>query len=229
MEHWLKQYIDDPQKPIDFSTFKKKKCWHNWTYLNGDIVCKMCGLINTKLCVITPDRNVNFEFWPRTYLRQQYFDALFNKITGRDPLLYSDTGRLELIKDMPEPCDWYEVYQKFKEWSLKDWWICWNVFSYCDKYIDYKPIHYKLLCYVDNKWEDSNRSKKKINVFYTLYKIVELTECSVRWVPMKLRLIALTRLDSEWKQICEKLGWKFIPTSKKLEKFHFISTWGAKT
>ena len=98
-----------------------------------------------------------------------------------------------------------------------------------EKFIDYEPIHYKLLCYVDNKWDESSRAKKKINVFYTLYKIVELTGKDVRWVPMKLRLIALARLDSEWEQICAKLGWIFIPTSKRLQKFHYRSTWSAKS
>ncbi len=231
MERWCRQYTEneDYSIPIDFSELKKHKgCWHDWVYYMGEFACKHCGIVNVKKQIIVSDKTLNYEFWPRTYLRQQYFESLFNKITGKDPLEYSDTWRFKFVQEMPEPCDWYQVYQKFKEWGLKDWWICWNVFSWCEKLIDYKPIHYKLLCYVDNKWDDSQRAKKKINVFYTLYKIVELTGCQVRWVPMKLRLIALSRLDSEWEQICAKLGWKFIPTRKNLEKFNFISTWSAK-
>lgn len=227
MKAWLSKILEKEIKEINLNDIPThgKSCWHDWRFESGELVCTTCGLINKNEQFFVVEQSVNFEFWPRTYLRQQYFNSLFNKISGREPLDYSDTYRFELIKEMPDPCDWYQVYQKFKEWQLKDWWICWNVFSYCEKLIDVKPLHYKLLCYVDNQWEDSKRCKKKMNVFYMLYKIVEMTGCEVRWVPMKLRLIAITRLDEEWKDICNKLGWKFIPTNKKLTKFPFMSTW----
>lgn len=225
MKAWLTKILEKQETTINLSEIPTKNCWHDWSFQRGELVCTTCGLINLHEQLFVVDRIVIYEFWPRTYLRRQYFDSLFNKITGKEPLEYSDKHRFEFIQEMPDPCDWYQVYQQFKEYSLKDWWTCWNVFSYCEKLIDYKPIHYKLLCYIDNHWENNERAKKKINVFYTLFKIVEMTECNVRWVPMKLRLIAITRLDEEWKEICHKLGWKFKPTNKKLTKFAFMSTW----
>lgn len=215
----LNWYMEHSDVPINFSEFRRKGCWHQWKYENGDMLCPYCGIIQTKQITAVRDPECTFVWWPRKYLRKQYYETLFNKIRGVDMFEFGDRYRDELIASVPEPADWYDIYQTFKAWNLKEWWTCWNVICWQDKKIDYHKKHYDLLLYIDEYWTESTRSKKKINVFYMLFKVVELCGDSVHWVPMKLRTIALTRLDAEWKLICEKFNWKFIPTSKKLNKY----------
>jgi len=203
-------------------------CIHNLvldeTY--GEYVCDRCSVIFTNKPDFIFDKNHTVEFWPRQYARTQYFDALFDKIHGKERIKGSDQFIDELKDSMPNPGDWYQVYRKYKEWGVQEWWVGWN--SICDYYtlntqrIDMDPIHYKLMLYVDANWHNDTRSKKKFNVFYMLFKIVEMTGHNTNWVPMKLRPIALERLDQEWKEICKKFNWNFKPSNLTLKQIQWF-------
>lgn len=195
------------------------KCIHNIQYTDqGDYACSNCHRIMENIPqFVIPDQEGMFEMWPRNYARTQYFDNLFDKIYGFNLPCWPDPYIQELIETIGVEADWYDIYQIFKSFQLKDYWISWN------KIINYPiqshPKIYQKLLYVDEHWEDSERMKKKLNVFYMLYKLCELENFDVQWIPMKLRHIAITRLDLEWKEICLKFNWKFIPTNKKLKKY----------
>lgn len=214
-------------------------CYHNWDSDPYEISCMKCGLIRD-FQIYTIDKNCTFEPWPRQYVRTAYYTNLFGKICGIDLFPLSDYHRELLVRDIPNPGDWYQVYQKFKEWDLQDIWTSWNILCDNPKRIDLDKVHWKLLVYVDEYWkpnEEENdfdefgetlniikyekRNKKKLNVFYMLYKIVEMTGYDTSWVPLKLRSICIEKLDEEWKAICKKFNWKFIKTNTILQKIYW--------
>jgi len=202
------------------SSQKKKKCLHVFEHTGVEHACIYCGLIpNVTVFVLNTSELI--DFWPRSYARKQYFDAMFTKLNGMEKPYLPLDFQLEFIKTIENPGDWYQVYHAYRDYGLKDWWTGWNFLRPNSNAFGLKPIHHSLLLYIDARWDHAERIKKKINVFYCLYKIVQLQEDPVDWVPMKLRTIALTRLDEEWNLICKKFNWKFIPTEKKLTKFNW--------
>lgn len=213
----LKKNRDDNSPPSDCS----ETCKHVWYYDGGDHLCQKCYLVGSIPCY-EKDLNCNYEFWPRNYDRLTYFQKIFGIISGHPKLYISDQSHEELIREIGELSDWYHVYQIFKKFDLKDWWTSWIIMSDNPRRIhDHaKPYHFSMVYYVDNHYiEDTKRKKKKMNVLYVLYKIVELYNDNVSWVPFKLRSSSIERLDEEWKIVCKCFGWKFIPTCKTLKKF----------
>lgn len=216
-------------------------CYHDWDTDPCEITCMKCGAIKN-LQIYTIDKSCMIEFWPRQYVRKDYYTNIFNKIVGIERIIISDQHREWLVADIPNPGDWYQVYQKFKVWDLQDWWTSWNILCDNPTRIDLRPEHLNLLMFVDAKWKPNEpdpveelinlnpilvkcnyekRAKKKLNVFYMLYKIVEMTGHDVTWIPLKLRSICIEKLDEEWKEICKKFNWKFIKTKKTLQKINW--------
>jgi hypothetical protein len=229
MYQWLERFCEgDPCDDIPQSRIRKwfeyiraGNCYHRFEFHGFEYVCINCGLIQDMPQYVTETFHT-MEVWPRNYARKQYFDLLLAKIKGFDRMNVSEEFREEFVADVPNPCDWYTVYQRYKAWDLKDWWIGWNFFN--DSYgkgVRLRNCQYRLMLFVDEYWEDSTRAKKKLNVFYMMYKIVEMTKDNTDWIPMKLRSIAITRLDEEWKQICDKFNWPFVPSRKTLKKIRW--------
>jgi len=224
----LETFDDNARKKFKYLLADNCKYSHNIamddTY--GEFVCDRCGEIFLNRPDFILDKTHTIEFWPRQYARTQYFDALFDKINGKDRLQATEQFLDELKEEMPNPGDWYQVYRKYKELNIQEYWIGWN--SVCDYHtlntnrIDMTPVHYNLMLYVDANWQNVSRSKKKFNVFYMLFKIVEMTGHNTDWVPMKLRPIALNRLDTEWKEICNKFNWKYQPSNMTLKQIKWF-------
>lgn len=244
--YWI-SVINKNNLKSDLSLVSVFDCVHEWDTDPCEVCCMKCGLIQN-FQIYTIDKSCMIEFWPRQYVRTDYYHHLFNKIVGIEKILISDQHREWLVADIPNPGDWYQVYQKFKNWDLQDWWTSWNILCDNPSRIDFHPEHLNLLIYVDAYWKPSllnnteeeekeetmsltsavhstcnyeKRSKKKLNVFYTLYKIVEMTGYDVTWIPLKLRSICIEKLDEEWKEICFKFNWKFIKTKQILQKIYW--------
>lgn len=195
----------------------KKKCVHVYEHTGIEYACIYCGVFRPMPVYILDKQNL-IDFWPRSYARKQYFDSMFKKLSGLELLTLSDDCMIELTKAVPSPGDWYEVYHTYRKFDLKEWWTGWNHHRPNVQNFGLKPSHHQLLLYIDSQWDHGERVKKKINVYYCLFKIVQLKGDPTDWVPMKLRCIAITRLDKEWQSICKKFNWKFIPTEKSLAK-----------
>ncbi len=228
MYSWLKRFangetcedISDIQKEKWIKRICSKECVHMIHYIGGDYVCEMCGQIFDNLKYI-PETEGMMSWWPRNYTRITYFKNLFDKILGLEEIYLPLYFLIELENEIPNPGNWYQVYQVYKKFDLKNWWIAWNKMKIINRSIDMNPSHYQTILYVDDKWNNSTRAKKKLNVFYMLFKIVELSGHNTDWVPFKLRSVAIIRLDLEWKNICEKFNWNFIPTSKSLKNIQW--------
>jgi len=229
MHQWFKRICNheielNEQNVKKLNYFFKRKnegyCFHEWDFWEPEPTCVHCSVIDkhpewilekTPLCIS----------WPRNYARTQYFDSLFHKINGVEKIPWCDSWLDELCEKVPAICNWYDIYHVFKKEHLEEWWIAWNLISCNEDKITMKPIHYKYLLYIDDHWQNSTRTKKKLNVFYMLYKVVEMCGDSTDWVPMKLRKTTLEKLDKEWKSICEQEHWKFISTPKILKEIHW--------
>lgn len=227
MNHWLKRFscgLDCKETTSQikewFNYINEGNCYHEIIFDQYEYVCIHCGVVDPiPYYVIDPD--ARFIYWPRKYERIQYFDSLFDIILGHDHIELPNSYLDQLFSEMKCPCDWYEVYHQYKEWDLAPWWTSFFVMTWNKDKITFNHTHKNLMLFIDEHWEGSERNKKKINVFYMLFKIVELTQCDNDWVPMKLRSIAITRLDEEWKKICDSFNWTFIPTSKSLKKINW--------
>lgn len=193
---------------------------HRMVFESFEYVCTKCGLIDnpemvTETCVM-------IDFWPRTYARSQYFTTLFRRMFGLDgDICYiTEQMREELVANIPNPGDWYQVFQTYKRYDLQEWWTSWNIMSDNPRRAKDGMIGniVPMFRWIDNEWNNNER-KKKINVFFMLYKVVELNKGDVSWVPMKLRPICLKNLDEEWKLVCSTLKLQYIPTKLTLEKF----------
>lgn len=195
-------------------------CKHSWEYDLREYCCTKCYEI-CDIPIYQKYKEATWDPWPRQYLRKDYFKTLFDKISGYDLIYLPDLHKESLIASIPNPSDWYQIYQIFKQWDLQDYWTCWNILI--KNKIDMTHQHYNTLLYIDAMWSEFNhenlRVKKKINVFYLLFKIIELSGNNINWIPMRLRPNSIIKLDQEWKLICEKLNLKFMPTQTTLIKF----------
>lgn len=216
------KHLNDPPVP-------KIKCRHSWYYDGGDYQCEICNLIGDIPCY-EKDPNATYVFWPREYDRLNYFNKIFDIMTGKCPCHViqneNEKEREDLVQHIGLISDWYEVYQVFKKFDLKEWWTAWNIISDNPRRIEeLKPHHIQVLYYIDNIYSDLThiRKKKKMNVFFMLYKIVERYGDDVSVVPLKLRSTCIERLDEEWKVVCQLLNWEFKPTRKSLQKINWNS------
>lgn len=229
MHRWFKR-ICDREIELNEENFKKLKrflkrkqqgiCSHEWDFWEPEPACIHCATIDKHPEWIFEKVPLTIS-WPRNYARTQYFDHLFQKINGMEKIPWCDSWLDELCNKVPSICNWYDIYHIFKKENLEEWWIQWNVISHNEQKITIQPIHYNYLLYIDEHWTNSTRTKKKLNVFYMLYKVVEMTGYSTDCVPMKLRKPTLEKLDKEWKNICEQEHWKFIPSQKTLKEIEW--------
>lgn len=158
--------------------------------------------------------------YPTVYLRTQYYDLLLP--AWRDGVHKKrrknlDHDIINHIKDNRQPMSWKEIFEMYKKiyrlgttniflihCNVLGIWVDWLP---CDKQM-LKYLDYMFHIYKDEfKWT----VKYQLNMWYLVYKIIQLRYGIVELVPLKLMPGTIKRLEIKWKQICNYENWLFMP------------------
>lgn len=190
------------------------KCKHNRNIdeIHGEIYCSKCYTIYDFWNVHNDQdekvKGSNIVIWDRQYDKSRWtgysIDAMMGKINWELP----DQCWLELIREIPDPFKWYDVYKVFQKYQLLKYWIAFGNF------IDKPPKLNKKIMAHFAKYMEIGHGKYSISYYYLLYKFTQLfgDEGDEQYIPLKNSITWCKKTDLWWKEICEKEGWEFKPT-----------------
>lgn len=190
------------------------KCIHNRNFdeVYGEIYCSKCWAVYDLLFVKDPEDkcgNTNLIVWDRTYDKSRWTNYSLELMQGKKNDDFTCQLWLELIRDVPDPFKWYDVYKVFQRSKLLKYWIAFG------SYIGYGiKLNKKIMAHF-NKYIDIGHGKYSISYFFLLYKFTQLfgqDPEDARFVPLKNSATWCKKTDIWWKDVCEEHGWKFIPT-----------------
>lgn len=189
-------------------------CKHNRnldiTY--GEIYCTKCNAIYDSWFVNGEEqekvKNANIVVWNRNYDKSRWTTYSLDTMLGKNNYELTDQCWLELIREVPDPFTWYQVYKVFQKYQLLKYWIAFGC------YIGMRPKLNRKVMNHFAKYMEIGHGKYAISYYYLLYKFVQLwgNPGDERLIPLKNSVTWVRKTDIWWKEICIKEGWEFKPT-----------------
>lgn len=180
----------------------------------SDYFCSKCFRIHKhELSIVNEkfEKNTNnfIPIWKREHDRNRFTKYNLEYLKG----YYNDdintwTWRF-ICEEIPKQFTWYEVHQVFRKYNLGDYWLAFGSFIH---------VKHKLTKFIISRadyFTDLKIGTYRINYIYLIYKFLQLygeSEHDCRWIPLKGKIKWITKMDTWWKEICEKENFKFIPT-----------------
>jgi len=222
----MKQFIPNVNG-VKLKSYKKRKPEPNWEQrivdkaeickhnrnidpIYGEVYCSKCFAIYDYWYVKDPeDKGSNTMIvWNRKYDKTRWTTYSLEYMQGSKNDDLTAQLWLELIRDVPDPFRWYDVYKAFQKNQLLKYWIAFGSF------IGMKIKLNRTIMDYFNKYMEIGHGKYSISYFYLLYKFTQLfgEEGDEQYIPLKNSAAWCKKTDIWWKEICEKEGWKFIQT-----------------
>ncbi|ETO12467.1 hypothetical protein RFI_24911 [Reticulomyxa filosa] len=188
-----------------------KTCDHKWDRRHGYSSCVRCAF-----SVMDPEYVFEYAkpafYLPMVYVRKQYFMKKIREWT--DPMPIQTNIMCIMLERVPCPCSWKNIFDAFKadKRHRKDFTY---FLHFLGEELDYTDEDAMRCDMVDNSFDELKEKfkwtiKKKFNIYYLLYKIIQMRGGKTYLVPNKLSKSALDKYDVLWAQVCEAFGWQFI-------------------
>lgn len=142
--------------------------------------------------------------WERTYDRNKWKNYGLQTMNGENNEKLSDQIWYDILKDIPNPFTWHQVYKVFQTHSCKDYWTAFG------SYIGLpNPLNHKILTYVD-KYINHARTKYRVNYMYFAFKFVQMFKPGEeKYIPIKQSKKWMADTDEWWREVCESDGLHF--------------------
>ena len=192
-------------------------CLHTFE-LWDEYICSKCGIIDTTFQDLKKQDGDETYFWrPISYARMAFLEKTFD-------LLYDHhrgvpTTIIQLVHDrLPNPFVWKDVYTLTKKYGVAEYFISFPFL------LGYKPtypgtiIKQMIECGLLSQQLGFN---KALNNMYTLFKLNQYHGYRTDWIPLKLSLETILKLDDTWEVICRSLNIPFLKTpiiERKIKK-----------
>lgn len=203
--------IHDPIRP----TFRKAMyCHHNRNVDidSGEVYCSKCFAV-CDLWFVTNDqdekvKNSNVIVWNRNYDKSRWTNYSLDLMLGKNNHELTDQCWLDLIRDVPDPFTWYNVYKAFQKNHQLRYWIAFGSF------IEMKPKLNKKIMDLFIEHMQMKSGKYAISYYYLLYKFTQMfgEPGDERLIPLKNSVSWVKKTDLWWQEVCVKEGWDFKPT-----------------
>ena len=196
-----------------------EKGMHEFEFVIGDgYACVKCGWMDLIYSFDYNDEEVGGgkkvrRVWPRKYIRSMYMDKKLESWVKPqvDFLVY---GKRDILPRIKNPTTWKEIYDEFKSFpdrSLFPIILSWMGIGK----VDFREEDKEVMETVDKYFEVWNeefewKMKKKFNIFYVIYKAIQMRGGRCELVPNKMALTTLKAYDKKWKRVCGDMQWKFV-------------------
>lgn len=192
---------------------KEKPCRHRKVLdrVAGEIGCKKCGLISDMWFVPPREDKTNesnIVIWNRNYDKSRWTNYTLDILQGKSNNILPDQLWLELLREIPDPFRWYDVYKVFQKYKLLKYWMGFGHF------IGMKVKLSKEIVDFFNQNVEMGHGKYNISYMYLLYKFVQMfgQPGDERLIPLKYSPTWCRKTDGWWELVCLDNGWEFKPT-----------------
>lgn len=217
---WLRELEDLKQQPKGFRN--ASKCNHNRIAdpIYGEIYCNKCFAVD--LWIVSDDKNdkiknSNIIIWNRNYDKSRWTGYSLDMMIGKNNHELTDQVWLEIIRDIPDPFRWYDVYKVFQKYKLLKYWVAFG------SYINMKPVMNPTIFTYFTKYMEIKQGKYAISYYYLLYKFTQLfgtNEEDEKYIPLKNSAAWCKKTDLWWIDICKQEGWEYKPTKVYKIEWH---------
>jgi|SRR5688572_24914786 len=179
--------------------------------LYGEVYCPKCFAIHDTWFVPDEDtkvKNTNIIIWNREYDKSRWTGYSLDMMLGKNSHELTDQCWLEIIRDIPDPFRWYDVYKVFQKYSLLKYWVAFG------DYIGMKPkLNPKIMNYFATYME-IGRNKYSVSYYFLLYKFTQMfgEKGDEERIPLKNSAAWCKKTDIWWEEICDENGWIFEKT-----------------
>ena len=194
-------------------------------------ICEDCGFFIEEQEFIVNDL-YNYNARPqRAYHRLDHFKEVLGQFQGREGKTIPPEILHQIKNELPEDheataADVKKVMRKLKltKYMENFYFILFTVTGQQPPYIQ-REIEDKIMRMfkmIDRLWCGIAKERRIsfLNYYYIIYKLLELmgqTELMLQ-VPLLKTRLRLRQHDTLWQQVCEKLGWSWLPTEIQLDK-----------
>jgi len=197
-----------PKKPDRALTCKHHRLIDE-TY--GEVYCPKCFAIHDSWFVHEPDmknKNSNLIIWNREYDKSRWTGYSLDMMLGKNSHELTDQCWLEIIRDIPDPFRWYDVYKVFQKYYLLKYWVAFGDF------IGLRPKLNQNIMNHFATYMEIGHGKYSISYYFLLYKFTQLfgEPGDEERIPLKNSAAWCRKTDIWWEQICDQHGWIFHET-----------------
>ena len=194
-------------------------------------ICEDCGFFIEEQEFIVNDL-YNYNARPqRAYHRLDHFKEVLGQFQGREGKTIPPEILHQIKNELPEDheataTDVKKVMRKLKltKYMENFYFILFSMTGKQPPYIK-REIEDKIMRMfkmIDRLWCSIEKERRIsfLNYYYIIYKLLELmgqTELMLQ-VPLLKTRLRLRQHDTLWSQVCEKLGWSWLPTEIQLDK-----------
>lgn len=178
----------------------------------GEVCCPKCGLIHDVWFVKDHDdkvKNNNIVIWNREYDKSRWTGYSLDMMLGKNSHELTDQCWLEIMREIPDPFRWYDVYKAFQKFQLLKYWVAFG------HYIGKGPkLNMQIMNYF-NKYMDIGHGKYSISYYFLLYKFTQMfgdNKGDEQFIPLKNSVAWCKKTDIWWKEICKENDWVFYRT-----------------
>lgn len=215
-EHILNEnLVKNPSK----HDLKPMRCKHNRNIdmMYGEIYCSKCFAIHDSWMVKEEDekvKNANIIIWSREYDKSRWTGYSLDMMMGKNNSELPDQLWLDIIRDIPDPFRWYDVYKVFQKHKLLKYWVGFGHF------IGMGPKLNKTIMAYFNTYMEIGHGKYSISYYYLLYKFTEMfgNPGDEQYIPLKNCVAWCKKTDEWWETVCDEHQWIFTKT-----KVHWLS------
>lgn len=181
----------------------------------GESYCPKCFLIHGIWFVDESQDKIksnNIVIWNREYDKSRWTGYSLDMMLGKNNHELTDQCWLEIIRDIPDPFRWYDVYKVFQKYRLLKYYVAFG------HYIGKKPkLNIQIMNHF-NKYMDIGHGKYSISYYFLLYKFTQLfgEKGDEQLIPLKNSVAWCKKTDVWWKEVCKEHDWVFKRT--KVEK-----------
>lgn len=207
--------------PIHNSCSHLFECHHGTCY---ERTCVRCGLVTNNHFQMRHDQEwkkekPKFEL-PRVYDRHMYYKKKLSWWLETKQDIDREHAHMmqEKLLELPCPCTWKQIFDSFKTGDKKEN----REYAFILHFLKIKPDFVfedeENLCKVDLFFSEFSIKyhwsiKKKFNIYYLLYKVIQMRGGKYQYVPNKLTQVTMDEYDMKWKLICDEFEWYFIPST----------------
>lgn len=199
------------EEPVKFDRAMTCKHISKIDEVYGEIYCPKCFSIHDCWFVKEPDdkiKNNNIVIWNREYDKSRWTGYSLDMMLGKNSHELTDQCWLEVIRDIPDPFRWYDVYKVFQKYQLLKYWVAFGHFINKGPKLNKKIMNYF------NKYMDIGHGKYSISYYFLLYKFTQLfgEEGDEQYIPLKNSVAWCKKTDLWWREVCKEHEWTFYPT-----------------
>lgn len=214
----LKSYRKRYKMPLRLKPISPvhKKCKHKKALdkTSGEIACVKCGevcdvwFMNPKEDKGTQENSGNMVIWNRGYDKSRWTTYTLDALQGKINAQLTDQLWLDLLREIPDPFRWYDVYKVFQKYKLLKYWMGFG------EVIGMKAKLTKPIIDFFNEHVEMGHGKYCISYMYLLYKFTQMfgEPGDERLIPLKYSASWCKKTDGWWEIMCLENQWDFYAT-----------------